>query len=442
MHATDTPSIPWLVHQWRTKVARMTGQRAAEHLGVSRAALSQWETGGRRIPFERLRQLDEIYSACGILLDMARGVAAMRALPPRCTWDFNPSPAASNTWAWILSGGPHPISGIASQGFFYVPLTQAGSGTGTLLFLDESLPNPPVRIALDTPGWVTFGQGRPPEDLGVNFVAVRTDADWGLLDHPLMRRTFALFATKSGRAELLSLAARAGTPVTEILNAYTGVQVDPVNHGVPAMRQAPPCERERRLTIQDVRRLRRELNLTHRALADCVNTVLPARPVTEDHIARFEAGRTVRDDQLLLPARIDTALGLDGSLVLTAVEVQKNISSGTTDLRVLFPDFWVGPVWVQFVQPGPGPAVYELEWPPYSTRLRTYQGDIAHFRRSVVGQRPLRIRGPRGARVAAGIGFHCEARDINHLGWDLGPKFWMSTAWKGAVRIATRPRST
>lgn len=438
MCAAEVPTIPWLVQRWRTDVARQTARQTAARLAVSPAALSQWETGTKRLPYERLQQLDETYAAQGLLIDMAHGIAALQTLPPRRTWDFNPSPTKKGVWVWILSGSEETISGRASQAFFYVRVDNAGANTGTLLFLDESVPNPAIRVDLDSPGWVAFGHGRPPQGLGIDLIDVRSDSDWGLLDHPLMRRTFNWLRSSSGRAALHEWAERAGRPLSEIANAYKNVRIDPANKEIPDVRLGQQSEQQRRVTLENARALRRELGLTQKDLAEAVTVLRPGQAITDDHIGRFEAGRGANDERLLLAARIDTLLRLDGSLALTQVAV---CTTGSHKAQLVhFPDFWVGPVWAQFMHPGDRPAVYELTWPPYTTRLRASRGEIGYFRQSVVGQQPLRIRGPRTGKVILGVGYHPDGFDINHLGWDLGPRFLMTAAWDVAARIVTRPR--
>lgn len=425
-----------LIERWRTSVAQLKRKAAADRLGVSAATVSYWESGIRRIPHQRLREMDQVYNANGILIDLAHGIAVHSTMSGRKTWDYNPSPEADSVWAWIVSESGRPTSCRASQGYFCIPLTDVGAGTGTMLFFDAAVPNPAARVALDDPGWVTFGHGRPPPALGIPIINVR-DTTWELVDQPLMRRTFNWLRSEPGQRALVKWLLTVGVQAAVVWSVYKGVEVDPVNDH-PEVRRGAPAERGRRVSVAVVKALRTELGLSQRALAEAVTALMPEAPVTSVHIERLEAGRA--SSQPLIAERIDAVLGLDGSFGLAPVRIRPHRRGRTVSVE--FPDFWVGPVWVEFLpQSQQIGTTYVLHWGPYSSRLSVQRGDIGYFRRSVRGQEPLRIQLPHTASsLRVGIGYHPDARDINHIGWDLGAGFLLNPEWRAAVHAVIKSR--
>jgi transcriptional regulator with XRE-family HTH domain len=136
--------------------------------------------------------------------------------------------------------------------------------------------------------------------------------------------------------------------------------------------------------------------------------------VTKDHLHRLEHGATPRVPQLV--ERLDMALGADGRTCTAEVTTVEDVDRG---VEITFPPYWVGPVWVQFMQSG---RVTEhrarLIWSPWHKNLKLCDGVVVTTRRSEPSNAPLRIDLTEGWSVRAGVGVHPRAVDVNE-GWGL-----------------------
>jgi transcriptional regulator with XRE-family HTH domain len=189
--------------------------------------------------------------------------------------------------------------------------------------------------------------------------------------------------------------------VASFLNEMARPQLSP--------RPWPPLpERVGELERARFARLREARKLSLAETATRLRTATGAS-VGKDTLRRFESGKGEPHD-LLLPARLDHVLRANGHLAVMAVLSSER--SGT----VTFPDFWDGPVWLEFER-GDGDStsrsVADLEW---SGWRRTVEGDPPLLVICHGAPRSLRVTTAPGVRWVAGLGRRAGATPIDH-GW-------------------------
>lgn len=407
------PSLqpPRLLRAWRQALG-CSGADLADRLAVSPEMVSQWERGRKPLGWIRLREVDAALSADGALIGTMKALLDRDSLPPRRTWDFNPPSQGGLIWAWITS--PSSVAGRASLGPFSVLLPVArDTSLGLVVTVEAVDSNPPVRVVLDEPGWVAFGTGWLPPDLGLDVRDARQlDVEVGVT-HSIRLAQRHLEGTR-GLGWIGEVARALKQPIGRvegIVRSMRPVELPPSAGGNEALL----AEAGRRIGPNTARLVRESMGISRRELAELVSELTPSAHVTAASIVTMENGGYTRVEQLL--PRVDRVLGLDGSLALEAVTVRQ---SQQNLFEVIFPDYWIGPVWVEFF---PGrlrqKGDFDVRWSPWTKPVRARDGTIASMRRSSHGQLPLQVRTPPGGRINAGLGYHPRGVDIN-ANWRVG----------------------
>lgn len=231
-----------------------------------------------------------------LLTDMAHGIAALHTLPPRRTWDFNPSPRQERG-----SGSGFSVEAKTRS--------QAGHRKHSFTF---PLPTPaptPERCCSWTNLSTQPGNPRRPGFTGLGGLRPRTaTARPRYRPHrctqrcrlgpagspPSCEEPSTGWAVEVGGQRCASGQHAPTDPLTEISNAYKIVRIDPANKAVPDVRLVQQSELQRRITIENARALRRELGLTQKDVAEAVTALHPgqASPTTRSDAARGVAAQT------------------------------------------------------------------------------------------------------------------------------------------------------
>ena len=143
--------------------------------------------------------------------------------------------------------------------------------------------------------------------------------------------------------------------------------------------------------------------------------LLPTSPVDGDQIGRFEQGRQTRVAHL--NSRLDMVYGADGHTCWEPVEV---IDGPSGESRILFPEYWVGPVTIRaFKRAGVSEPFQQIaiRWGDWATDVQLASGTTVTLRQSTPEARGRRTPSPTWG-VTAGVGYDAGAVDIN-TGWHL-----------------------
>lgn len=411
------PELGEVLRRWRVQVAAVKATDSAAAIGFGRSAISNWESGRRQPGHAQIERLDRAYGAGGALSDVAFALETPAALTPRRVWWHNCPPGGAAVWAWIRPhpGAPSPTA-TAYWGAFRCDVPAPLTPVGAVLAAASSVPNPPIKVVLDPPGWVDFGRGVFPGALGVAVTSVAEQAtladlatnvravlprlarrDLGHAQRRLVRAVHELLGQPTGAAEA-AIAALEHDHVEFV--DLTGEAPRP-----PAPTPAPE------LDGAAYRRLRLHRRMSRSEVAAEASALLAAHPVSEDQLELLEAGGRPRVARL--GSRLDMIYRAGGHTVTELVAAHPDPSGG---LSVEFPRYWVGPVWVTLLGPPAKAGALTLEWPPWHKNLCARAGSTVTFRRSVTTQAPLTMRLQRGWTAMAGMGHVESAIDVND-GW-------------------------
>lgn len=419
--------------------------------------MSQWENGHRSPGPAMVRR---VAIALGFTPDeqdamvgMWRAAGSVRALPPRAKWEHNYRPEADRVNDPTAEGGPAWIwfrcvpgqravsvsAGWAPWGEdFIVPATRSGM----LASAPASLPNPPVQITFSTPGWADFGNGVVPEGI--------TDA--------LEMKTFAAMTWPRGRfadpPELDEAEEAKVKPYLKGMQWFSETRIhvlwQQVKPHLGAMRpsnKVQPLEGAKVLqtgwtetlrtddrgeladqllqTPEQIKRIRRiGRGMSAEAASQAVSAAEVAGEgdqITANQIETLERSGTLPKSARII-ARLDHVYHLDGYL-----GIERVFSSATTKARVdknglwsiRFPDFWIGPVWLQFRAPevpGKESAVgtLDLYWGRWRRLQLVGHGTVVTTRKAAASGEMLKVRLPQRWNLVAGTGAVPGAIDINH----------------------------
>lgn len=391
----------------------MAASEVAATIGVGRSAVANWESGLRVPTPEVLVALDALYGAGGALVDLSRALGSPRGLDARSEWWHNYSPIGGPVWAWArcetasmrlhLRWGPLSLR-----------MQRRCDRRGMIVTVPASVANPPVRAEIDPPGWVDFGQGRIPRQLGiprVNALAHAHLADPA--DHALWIIASRLRPALNGDGrwldKLKALLGRRDDLVDEALtHAGPPVAVTDLTDRTFDTSCEVPCAWDG----ARYRRLREARGLSQLDAAKQAGALTPTVRVTDDQIALVEAGGHPRIPDLA--ARLDVVYGADGHSLCQALSTTAT-DEGT--IAVSPPPWWTGPIWLVLSADGTtAPGQIVLRWPPWQQQLRLYPGTALTTRKAPGQHQPLTIAVPPGWTLSAGIGMHPDAVDINH-GW-------------------------
>jgi transcriptional regulator with XRE-family HTH domain len=402
-----------VLRTWRQHVAALSQEAAAARVGVSKGALSMWESGKRRPSHTGLGALDTCYGAGGALVDVALALGTPRGLPARHTWAHNPPGPSRPHWAWIrASPGSRRIRAHLRWAAFAFDCSEPCDDRGVVVAIPVSMPNPAAWVHLAEPGWVDFGRGEIPAALGIPvldalggaYVAGGGHSAAGLVARPLVERFLGdlQFAT-----DVLRFFGDRPDLVREVFSSGGGGGKVTLAKGQP--RQAH--EAARPFTGGQLRALREARGLSQADVAVLVTALLPDRPVHDDQIRGVEQGRTPR--ARFLASRLDTVYRADGRTCREVVDV----------------------VWLAF-QAGERPSEgrVRLEWGPNVKDMVVSGPATVTCRRAQHDDGPLSVVCPAGWKVTGGMGQDPDARDVN-FGWyragDPGPAEVTSPAQDG-----------
>ncbi|HET6949987.1 MAG TPA: hypothetical protein VFI47_06420, partial [Acidimicrobiales bacterium] len=377
------------------------------------STVSQWETGqrgARGVRRHQLDALDDCYGAGGALADLADALGTPAGLPPRTTWAWNFPGPSGPVWAWIRPALGAAVRARLLWGAFRYDCAPKSDDRGVFVASPTSMPNPAVWVHLAGPGWVDFGRGVVPPQLGIPVLDPLATADLAGGGH-----------TPAGLVSADVSARFADDPVwADAVLRFFGTRPDLVRRVFTestihervldltrtASRQAPLPP----FPAGGYRALRECRRLSCAEAAAAATALLPAEPVSDDQIGLLERGGNPRP--LLLRARLDTVYRADGH---TCVEVLGSTSHRSPHV-VAVPRFWTGPVWFGFAAEATATADATIELGPSHKRVRVRTGVTVTCRQPPHERVPFRVHCPEGWHVTAGLGMHPEARDVN-WGW-------------------------
>lgn len=395
---------------------------ASRRLGVSAALWSSWESNSKPIAWHRVVEIDRAFQAKGAFRALVWATTTTEALQPRQAWTHNLAPGRRHAWAWLRVAGPthRTARAVIRWGPAIVPVELCGP-QGIVVTTPVTVPNPPVRVILDSPGWVDFGPGTIPGEIGLPSVSgvhrMRAGPDWAGWE--FAERIGRLVGHAPGwKAEVIryfgdsdfiadALDGRVERPRETLDLASIGAgAVEPAASAatVPPDGAALQCVREAR-------------KLSRPTAAAQVSAIMRT-PVSENQLYRLENGS--RPSVAMLRAGLDRVYGGDGHLCLEPL-AGGGIDPGKENgvWTVAFPPWWVGPVWVRFLHPSNANAVGEVElhWHPWVKRIRVRAGQTVRLRQAVADSGPLTVRAPAGWEVRAGVGHDERAHGVNDHWW-------------------------
>ena len=412
-----------LLGWWRTRHTTLGLDAVGRSVNVAAATVHNWESGHTDGPgVEQLRALDARYGAGGALHGLYEALRTPKALDPAVGWWFNFQGESGPCWAWVRVDGDRAAQAEADAGPFRVEF-EVPPRHGVFVQAWAFTSNPAVHVAIGAPGWVDFGYGELPADVGapvVDAVDVAIVGPRGSLDPALLTASNSFLPYLLGRETWFDKMKRQLGRRIEVARHAMSRLVNLPWRSVPSDLSGAGGSRDevpRHWPGERYRHLRqaRGLSLTDvAALASAREPSLP--PVTRDHVHRLEHGSTPRVPELV--QRLDMVLGADGRTCAVALdEASMRAVDGGFDL--VFPAYWIGPVWIQFLRTGDqAGAKAELLWKPWSKSLVPCDGVVVTTRRSTRASGPLRVTLPPGWEVRAGVGVHPRAIDVNE-GWGL-----------------------
>ncbi|XVV10834.1 hypothetical protein ACQP2X_39250 [Actinoplanes sp. CA-131856] len=128
-------------------------------------------------------------------------------------------------------------------------------------------------------------------------------------------------------------------------------------------------------------------------------------------------------------ARLDTVYHADGRLGIDRVfDSRTRQPDRKHGFEVIFPRFWVGPIWLQVRGPDPtAETTIDLVWGPWRRRQRVRSGTVITTRKATTDAPELAVKVPTDWGFAAGLGAVPTAVDIN--------KGWFPVSAKAAVSL-------
>lgn len=414
-----TLDLGLLLRRWRTGAGGVTAVEAASALDVGRSAVSNWESSRRQPDYDQIARLDALYGAGGALIDVAFGLESPAALDPRRAWWHNCPPGGAPAWAWIR---PHPDASspraTAFWGAFRCDTPETIGPEGVVLAVDSSVPNPPIRVVMDPPGWVDFGRSEFPGCLGVPVISVLDNArlaDLATNVRAVLPRRSIDHISEAQRRLIRTIHDALGEPASAAEETIGALEHPRQEFDDLSGLSVSPLPRPALLLDGDgYARLRRHRRMSRSKAAELASGLLAGRPVSDDQLEQLEAGGHPRGERI--GSRLDTVYRADGH---TCIEFAAARPGPAGQLIVEFPGYWVGPVWVSLLgPPGAGVGAMSLEFPPWRKNICARSGLTVTFRRPVPDQVPLVIRLQEGWTAVAGIGHVGSATDIND-GWQL-----------------------
>lgn len=426
-----------VLRAWRTFAGRSLRQLATS-LPISPAALSQLETGQRGTrAAANLPRVGEIAAKLALapehaaaMADMWTGAGTFALRSPAPMWRRNFQPPSRRCWAWLRV--PSDCVRLQASGWWGEPLQghvdlERPVG-GLFVQFPTSVPNPALEIHFADPGgWADFGWGVVPDAVAASLGAVVLQASEHLFevagtDPPLGLGEVKHYLPILSR--LRETAARIGVGWRLVRPNIGQLRTDKAPHALDATILSGSTrlivdtldadgERVDRLVAdhRTLRDLREARGMSRDSVVDAVNAMDPYQSISIATLRALEDGE--RTPAVTgVSARLDMIYEMDGAL-----GVSRSFDSTSPAGRISFPDYWIGPVWLQVTAPVPAAiGVVELAWGDWRRRQTVQAGSVATTRKSVRGGPPLEYSLPPGWAICGGLGQVPTALDINH-GW-------------------------
>jgi transcriptional regulator with XRE-family HTH domain len=427
-----------VLQAWRD-YAKLSLSELAEraHLGIS--TLSMWEHGARgRRTAQSLGTARKIADALDLSPDHSAAMIGLwqsgnsvDAQPPRQFWAHNYPGPSRPAWAWLRPSNGHAETvaklwwGISLQR----QLILDRPPTGIFVQFPATVPNPALEIRFSRPGWADFGLGEIPaevaETLGIKLIdaydIVRSRIPPGIPaadGEPRHLRPWIaqvreaaeqigfrwpLFAPQVERADRRWAPRQLANSTPEA--APNGLTTDSRRTIVTQLLMTPG----------QIQRLREARGLGRHAASAAATALLPEQRVSPKMLEILETEGRLPEVKAMV-SRLNMIYDADGHLGVERVFSTHFAPAGNTPyVSIPFPDFWLGPVWLQFSAPETGATgLAELSWGLWQCQHIVHSGAVVTTRRAPNGARPLRARLPSGWNLVAGIGIVPGAFDINH----------------------------
>jgi transcriptional regulator with XRE-family HTH domain len=469
-----------VLYAWRTYVG-MTGEELALVLGSSEGHVSGLESGtlGHKVSFrhpmepptspddperfDRLVSAENLAAGLALSADetlcfvaMWRAAGSPAGVMPQRSTHFNFRLPGRPGWVWVRGQAGAPVNVRMNWGQPFTGVIAADKpGAELFIQLPTTVPNPPLEVVLSEPGWVDAGHGVIPEKvataLGATVVPASRIARSQKRDTPevapwhtrVMRRTPSPSSGKpSNLLQRLHQTLRAINLEWHLVAEHIGI-LESDRPAYPAqardletsIRPGPRLEDEDGKTVaqmlmtgRDLRRLRDARGLTRDALAEQVTRLDPHAAVNRKTIETLEGGERIPPTRALL-GRVDTVLAGRGLVAFERCFDSRGRRTSKGMLEVVFPEYWIGPVWLQFIDPvDQGEGDVKLVWGRWTLRRRCISGQTLTTRRSPATTSHLLVQAPPGWRVHAGTGQPPHALDVN-VGW------WPTTVRAGLAEL-------
>lgn len=410
-----------ILRAWRHYENLSVSELAARtRMGTSTLSMLEHGSRGRRPAasldtvrsIARSLELSDDHTAA--LIDLWTAADSVKALPPRVSWAHNFPGSKGPAWVWLRPASHGSTTAQLRWGMPLAKLVASGKQpSGALVQFPASVPAPAFDVTLSQPGWADFGRGVVPPDvaqeLGIRPLNAR---DLSAAHHEWWSMDWVAdwgegVPVGHWRSDGAAQPQRDSRPAAGPLYA----EPDRDSRGILVSQ----CL----MTPQQAQRLREARGLGREAAAAAATELTESSPITARMILTIESHRRARHEGTVL-ARLDTVYRADGRLGIERTFISEPSDDHSEGIDVSFPDFWWGPVWLQFVRPrlaGPAatePVCAELAWGLGGSEQLVRPGAVLSMRNARPGAGPLRIRVPSGWVVAAGTGAVPGAHDIRH----------------------------
>lgn len=392
-----------LLRWWRSDIAGLTQQQAAERLNVQPSALSNWERGTRAISLD-LEDVDSALKGDRALHGLLWGFGTPGGLEPGRVWTKVFAGPSAPVWMWIRSAEPR-IELAAEWGVARLETTLELGRNGAFITNGVSVPDSPVVIQTDQPVWIDFGWGELPPDVpGAPVIPAVTllipsSAD-GAFMH--MFRTNLAARLQADADDPAGLAGQLPASALDFARP-TGQRCEPPLLWPPTPEGIDAVERAR------YTRLRTARGLSLPGLSERLARTTDVE-ASRDTLRRFETD-VGQPHHPMLPVALDHALGAEGRLAVLQIRASRGQGA------VHFPAYWRGPVWLALTAGGPvgrgadGHIVLQRGKWQRTVSLPEAESLVSFhwFDPSV----PLRVEAAEGISWAAGVGRRAGAVPID-----------------------------
>lgn len=411
-----------MLRRWREERTDLSQRQAASRLPVAVGTMNRYEGAGN-VPFEMVQRLDDLYDARGMLTQFVRAAAVPEAYDARSRWVHNFLGESREVWAWVRLDVPSsaPFVVTAHWGAFEATIGSEevdAEPDGFIITAPRSVDLPAVFMRLDPPGWVGFGDGAPPTDLGIPVVSALAHLrrfpgrEWatGMIGRQLRRVLGPL--TEEHPLDLRGLGelSHVALDLLTATDQHSTQDVDVVLEPAPS------------IGGKAIRRARKAHRWSQEHLASEAASTGGLGAVNQDQVSRIERNQNVSIP--FLRSVIDTILQGDGTLCCD--EVSQSVDGTWT-----FPSAYVGPVWVEMATREAAEVV--LRWREWRKTLRVQGPAVVTFRHTG-GDDRLEIVGPAALVIRAGTGWRDDATDVND-DWVLDSPAAAQALWARSERM-------